>query len=196
MANWGVSVSGAAPARIVYQPGFNAARPFIDRHPAEGRGQKVAIRTVSGRDVSYAELAKAVDRAGNALLGLGLGPGERLLMVVKDCPEFVFAFFGAIKAGIVPVPLNTLLRAADYRYMIEDSACAGLLYSPEFAAEVEPALAQAGRKPGVALRTEGEGKTLVAAMGAASDRLEAVAAGAEADCFWLYSSGSTGRPKG
>ena len=73
-------------------------------------------------------------------------------MVVLDGPEFFYLFWGAIKAGIVPVPLNTLLRAADYAYMIDHSACAGLVYSPELAAEVEPALARAsiGRPVGVA----------------------------------------------
>ena len=64
-------------------------------------------------------------------------------MVVKDCPAFFYLFWGAIKAGIVPVPLNTLLRAADYAYMFEDSGCGLVVYSTEFAGEVEPALKQA-----------------------------------------------------
>jgi len=121
---------------------FNVAVPFIDRHLAEGRDAKVAIRTVGGETVTYAELAERVNRAGNALLALGLRPGDRLLMVVKDCPAFFYLFWGAIKAGIVPVPPNTLLRAADYAYMFEDSGCALVVYSSEFAGEVEPALKQ------------------------------------------------------
>ena len=83
-------------------------------------GAKIAIRTVHGEAVTYAELAERVNRAGNALLARGLKPGDRLLMVVKDCPAFFYLFWGAIKAGIVPVPPNTLLRAADYAYMFED----------------------------------------------------------------------------
>ena len=67
-------------------------------------------------------------------------------MMVKDCAEFFYLFWGAIKAGIVPVPLNTLLRADDYRYIIDDSGCAAVVWSPEFAGEVKPALA-AARKP-------------------------------------------------
>ena len=73
----------------------------------------------------------------------GLKPGDRLLMVVKDCPAFFYLFWGAIKAGIVPVPPNTLLRAADYAYMFEDSGCGLVVYSTEFAGEIEPALKQA-----------------------------------------------------
>jgi benzoate-CoA ligase family protein len=183
------------PTRLDFAPRFNVAVPFIDRHLAEGRAAKVAIRA-DGEAVTYGQLAERVQRAGNALLGLGLARGERVLMVVKDCPAFFYLFWGAIKAGIVPVPLNTLLRADDYRYMIEDSGCAAICYSPEFAGEVEAALAAAVHKPGHAFRTEGEGRTLASLMGGAPLGLEAAPAGAADDCFWLYSSGSTGRPKG
>src|SRR5688572_24566718 len=81
---------------------FNVVVPFIDRHLAEGRAAKVAVRTLS-EQVTYGELAERVNRAGNALLALGLRPGDRLMMVVKDCPAFLYLFWGAIKAGIVPV---------------------------------------------------------------------------------------------
>src|SRR5512146_2757826 len=184
-----------SPARITFGPGFNAAVPFIDRHLAEGRGPKVAIRSAAG-DVSYAELAERVNRCGNALLGLGVRKGDRLLLVVKDCPEFFYLFWGAIKAGIIPVPLNTLLRADDYRFMIEDSQCSALVWSTEFAGEVTAALAAARTKPAVALPVEGQEQDVRRLIARASPALEAVPAAATAACFWLYSSGSTGRPKG
>jgi len=167
---------------------FNVAVPFIDRHVGEGRGARPAIRTAS-ETVSYAELAERVNRAGNTLLSLGLKPEDRLLMVVKDCPAFFYLFWGAIKAGIVPVPPNTLLRSADYAYMIEDSGCRLVVHSPEFAGEIEPALKQS---PAPALTVD----AFLAAMAKASDELEPRLAAPGDDCFWLYSSGSTGRPKG
>ena len=139
---------------IRFAPRFNVAVPFIDRHPAEGRAQKTAIRTVHG-DVSYGQLAEQVNRCGNALRSMGLGAGERLLMIVKDCPEFFFLFWGAIKAGIVPVPVNTLLRATDYQYMIDDSECTLVAYSAEYAQTVEPALAEAEQDTAVRLRCRG-----------------------------------------
>ncbi len=188
--------SGPDAADIEFAPIFNVAVPFIDRHLAEGRGAKVAIRETPGREVTYAELADRVDRCGQALLGLGIGRGERVLMVVKDCAEFYFLFWGAIKAGLVPVPLNTLLRAKDYAFMIEDSGCVGVVYSPEFAAEVEPALEASPHKPAHVLRTEGDGTTLVGLIDAAGAGLEAAPTAATDDCFWLYSSGTTGTPKG
>jgi benzoate-CoA ligase family protein len=167
---------------------FNVAVPFVDRHLAEGRGAKAAIRT-TGETVTYAELAERVNRAGNALLASGLAPGDRLLMVIKDCPAFFYLFWGAIKAGVVPVPPNTLLRAPDYAYMIEDSGCKLVIYSSEFAREIEPALAQA---PVKALTVD----AFLGEMATASAALDARLAAPDDDCFWLYSSGSTGRPKG
>jgi benzoate-CoA ligase family protein len=167
---------------------FNVAVPFVDRHLAEGRGANAAIRTRQ-ETVTYAQLAERVNRAGNALLAAGLKPGDRLLMVVKDCPAFFYLFWGAIKAGIVPVPPNTLLRAPDYAYMIEDSGCRLVVYSTEFAGEIEPALKQV-ETPAMTV------DAFLDAMAKASDELEPLLAAPTDDCFWLYSSGSTGRPKG
>jgi benzoate-CoA ligase family protein len=186
----------AAGSEIRFADSFNAAVPFIDRHLREGRGAKAAIKTYDGETVTYAALAERVNRCGNALKNLGVAPRERVLMIVKDCPAFFYLFWGAIKAGIVPVPLNTLLRAKDYEYMIADSGCAAVIYSPEFAGEVEPALAALPEKPRHALRTEGAAGALGALIAAAPPELRPHPATPTDDCFWLYSSGSTGRPKG
>ena len=183
------------PPALTFADVFNVAVPFIDRHVAEGRGAKVAIRDAAG-DVTYAALAAAVNRAGNALAALGLDPGDRVLMVVKDCPAFFYLFWGAIKAGFVPVPLNTLLRAPDYRFVIENSRAACIVWSPEFAREVEPALAEAAHRPAHALPVEGEGESFAARLAAASDALTPAPASADDPAFWLYTSGSTGTPKG
>jgi acyl-coenzyme A synthetase/AMP-(fatty) acid ligase len=183
----GISFS---PTQAVQLPArFNVAVPFIDRHLGEGRGAKAAIRT-SQETVTFADLAERVNRAGNALLARGLKPGDRLLMVVKDCPAFFYLFWGAIKAGIVPVPPNTLLRAPDYAYMIEDSGCGLVVYSTEFFGEIEPALKQLGARAPKAMTVD----AFLADMAKASPILEARLAAPEDDCFWLYSSGSTGRP--
>ena len=184
----------ASPSKIQYSTVFNVAVPFIDRHILEGRSTKAAIRTAEG-DVSYGELAQNVNRCGNLLRSLGTVSGDRVLMVVKDSPEFFYLFWGAIKAGLVPVPINTLLRSGDYQYMVENSGCAVAVYSPEYAAEVEPALEGASHTPGSILKTTGTG-SLQELVAKQSDLLEPAASSADDDCFWLYSSGSTGRPKG
>jgi benzoate-CoA ligase family protein len=125
----------------------------------------------------------------------GIGRGERLLMVVKDCPSFFYLFWGAIKAGIIPVPLNTLLRQSTYAFMIDDSAAAALAYSPEYASEIEPAVTSAKQPPRVVLPTVDTQQSLAALMDKAEPQVNAVKTSAIDDCFWLYSSGSTGRPK-
>ncbi|NOY12644.1 MAG: benzoate-CoA ligase family protein [Deltaproteobacteria bacterium] len=197
MKNHSVEVDlSAGEAVLRFAPVFNVAVPFIDRHLQEGRADKIVIRTNRGVEVTYAELAENVNRCGNALLDLGIEPGERVIMIVKDCAEFFYCFWGAIKAGLIPVPVNTLLRAKDYAYIIADSGCTAVVYSPEFAAEVEAALGQLAELPAHCLCVEGEGGSLQALIKAASAALEPVTATAEDDCFWLYSSGSTGSPKG
>jgi benzoate-CoA ligase family protein len=183
------------PSRLRFPPNYNVVVAFIDRHIAEGRGAKVAIRTADSA-ITYAELAANVNRCADGLVRLGLTRGERVLMVVKDCPAFFYLFWGAIKAGIVPVPLNTLLRSSSYAFMIDDSSAATVVYSPEFAGEVEPAIAAATQSPRYILRTEGKGQSLASLLAKSQPQFEAVPATAEDDCFWLYSSGSTGAPKG
>jgi len=178
-----------SPAAIKTSEVFNIAVPFIDRHLTEGRGGKVVYYTSDG-NVTFAELAERVNRSGNFLKSLGLTTGERALMVVKDCPEFLYLFFGAIKAGIVPVPVNTMLYADDYTYMIEDSGCKALVYSPEYEDTMEAALAEVKNPPDVVLTSE------AVLMADASPEQEPYKSEPEDDCFWLYSSGSTGRPKG
>ncbi len=196
MASTGVTIDrSGTPATLAFDAGFNAAVPFVDRHVAEGRGAKVAIRQAAGGEVTYAELAANVNRCGNVLVRLGLEKGQRLLLVVKDCPEFFYLFWGAIKAGVIPVPLNTILRAADYEGIVRDSGCSGVAWSPELAGEVEPALAAASSGL-VRLPVEGGPRSLRALLGEASPELVAAPAAATSPCFWLYSSGSTGRPKG
>ncbi|SVE27739.1 uncharacterized protein METZ01_LOCUS480593, partial [marine metagenome] len=105
--------SSISPAKFVYSEVFNAAVPFIDRHITEGRGDKVAILCSNGEKVRYTELSERVNRCGSLLRAKGMKPGQRLLMVIKDAPEFFYLFWGSIKAGIIPVPLNTLLRSRD-----------------------------------------------------------------------------------
>ena len=183
----------SVPARLRYGERFNSASWYVDRHLAEGRGDNVAIEQAGSR-VTYRELAQRVGQVGNTLLELGLAPGDRMLMVVKDGPEFFHFFWGAIKAGIVPVPVSYLMRARDLAFIIGDSECRAVVYSPEFAAEVVPALAAVGTGArGLALDAAGG---VLDDVAAASPELEAARTGPEDIAFWLYSSGTTGRPKG
>ena len=99
---------------------FNAASHFIDRHIDEGRKNRVAIECGSIR-VSYGQLFESVNRVGNGLKDLGVQIEERVFLLLLDSPEFAACFFGAIKIGAVPVPVNTLLKPADYEYLLNNS---------------------------------------------------------------------------
>ncbi len=115
---------------------FNAATYFVDRHLAEGRGGKVAIECGDER-VTYAQVAERVNRFGAALRRLGVQPEQRCALMLLDSPAFAYSFFGAIKVGVVPVPINTMWRARDYQYALADSGARVLVISRALLGEFE-----------------------------------------------------------
>ena len=163
---------------LTFAPTFNVAVPFIDRNVTEGRSDKVAIRTNQGEQVTYGELLDRVNRAGNALGDLGLSKGDRVLMVMKDDPSFFYVFWGAIKAGFVPVPLNTLLVAKDYEFMFANSEASTVIWSPEYDETVLAALGAIDPGPAHRIRTEGDGTTLLTMIDQADTELEAASTAA------------------
>ena len=181
------------PNALNFSANFNVAVPFIDRHLDEGRGQRIALRHQGG-EVSYAQLAENASRAGNALLSLGLAPGERLIMAAVDEPIFFYVFWGAIKAGIIPIAASTFLKTADYKCLARDAGCSAFVSSSALAAEAAE-VAGASPQLRVVLPLDGPG-SLAERMATASPELAPHPATATSECFWLYSSGSTGTPKG
>src|SRR5262249_2659620 len=98
---------------------FNVASHFVDRHPGQGRGDKVAFECGDER-VTYRQLLERVNRLGNALKKAGIRDEERVALLLVDTPEFAYCFFGSIKIGAVAVPINTLLQPAEYEYILND----------------------------------------------------------------------------
>jgi benzoate-CoA ligase family protein len=170
-------------------PVFNAATYFVDRHVAEGRGARVAIECGNER-VAYAELAERVNRFGSALRDrLDVRPEERVVLLLLDSPAFHVAFFGAIKAGAVPIPVNTLWKSADYGHVLRDSRARVAIVSEELLPKIEadvPALRH----------VVVTGRQFDALLAEGSPHLDAELTSCDAPAFWLYSSGSTGAPKG
>ena len=176
---------------------FNAAAYFIDRHIDEGRADAIAIECEDQR-VSYATLFERVNQTGSALRDLGVRREERILLLMLDGPAMVFAFFGAIKIGAVPIPTNTLWTAADYEFLLRDSGAAVVVVSAALHSRIEDV---APRCPWVRHVVVADGPsdertidfdTLIAR---ASPELAAEPTNRDSPAFWLYSSGSTGRPK-
>src|SRR5207248_5012437 len=128
---------GAALAGAMDIPrACNAATWFVDRHVAEGRAGRLAIRC-GGRDITYGEVRAGANRCGNALRRLGVGMEQRVLLLLPDGPEFVYAFWGALKIGAVPIPTNTLLKPRDYEYILNDSRAQVAIAGEELAPAIE-----------------------------------------------------------
>lgn len=177
---------------------FNAAAYFIDRHIAEGRGQKIAIEC-EGRQVNYQQLHQRVNQVGNALKKLGVRREERVLLLLLDTPQFAMSFFGAIKIGAVPVPVNTLLKPADYEFLLNNSRARVAIVSHSLFPNIqaiprerlpyaETFVVAGGKQPSEALAFDDWADP-------SSTNLEAARTSRDDAAFWLYSSGSTGRPK-
>ena len=176
---------------------FNAATYFIDRHIAAGRGEKVAIEC-GERRVTFQQLFETVNRMGNCLRKLGVRIEERVILLLLDTPEFAASFFGAIKIGAVPVPMNTLLKPADYKYLLNDSRARVAIVSEGLLPLIKATrqdlqfletilVVGTDSWPGVLNFDD--------ALAESSSSLDAMLTSKDDAAFWLYSSGSTGRPK-
>jgi benzoate-CoA ligase len=176
---------------------FNAATAFIDRHLSEGRSEYLALRWAD-QEITYVQLAENVNRAGNMLRTLGVRPEERILLAVLDSPDFIYSFWGAIKIGAVPVPVNTFMRPDEYAYTLNDSRAGVIIASSEVWSVIAPVAAQAQwlRHRLVVGPEQGNAQSFSDLLRQAAPILEPTPTHREDAALWLYSSGSTGMPKG
>jgi benzoate-CoA ligase family protein len=193
--------SGALEIGFTIPERYNASRILFD-NLSSGRGDRLALTGPAGTR-SYAELCAEASRWGHGFTSLGLQRGDRILMFCDDTPAYPAAFFGAVRAGFVPLLINTLTPPDLLQFYLADSSATVAVADAEFCTRFD-AVACADTQL----------RTLIVVNGVAGDHAVSNAIAAEqwlqrfpaelteADtnrnemAFWMYSSGSTGRPKG
>ena len=187
---------------------FNAAEFLVHRHLDEGRGDHVAVRTLGG-DLTYAALSDLVRRVGAAYRSLGLRRDNRVLIVMADDVPMLSAIVAAFGAGLVAVPVSTMLNAAELGKIVADSGARLVMCSEEFATTVASALEAAPdveivvqhgapgplAEPGAPYAVHAWDDFVALGAGAGPAALATAATTEDSWALWLYTSGTTGTPK-
>jgi benzoate-CoA ligase len=182
---------------------FNMATTLVDRHVEDGHRDRVAIYC-GDAVISYAELLRRVNKAGNMLRNQGIEIEDRVILFMADRPEFIESYVGAMKIGAVPVPINVVTDSKDLEYYVNDSRAAAVIVDADLALRLAP-FRQGCRYlkrvfvvggPDAGAGIPAGCLSYEAEFAAASDALEPEPTHRDDPSYWLYSSGTTGKPKG
>src|SRR5260370_24609458 len=176
---------------------YNAVTWLLDRNVDEGRAKKLAF-TDTASELTYGELQKQSCRVANLLRRLGVRREERVAMIMLDTVDFPAVFLGAIRAGIVPVPLNTLLTPDQYAYVLADCRARVLFISEALLPVVKDMVGRMADLDHVIVAgNDAHGyKRLSDELPGESSSFATATTHPDEPAFWLSSSGSTGMPKG
>jgi benzoate-CoA ligase family protein len=171
---------------------FNVAAYFVEGNLVKGYGDRIAFY-YQNKTFTYQTVHDNVQRAARLFSALGLERENRIAILLPDSPEFVFAFWGAIWLGAVPVPINTTCTVNDIQYMVQDSRAKILLTTGEWQKKLEYIESHFLR---CVLLADGENPFLSLLNQQTKEPLAFAETSRDEPAFWLYTSGSTGRPKG
>jgi len=196
---------------------FNMATVLVDRHVEEGRGDRVAIY-YGDEAITYRELQRRVNKAGNMLRGRGIEIEDRVMLLMADRPQFIETYVGAMKIGAVPVPVDVRSSPEEVAYYVDDSRAAAVVVDTELEAHLgdrdrfrylkqifvvggdtpspQPSPIGRGGKPSSVLSPQSSVLSYGEGLAAAPDELETEPTHRDDPSYWLYSSGTTGQPKG
>ncbi len=176
---------------------FNMVSLLLERHLEGGRQDKTAI-VFQDHEITYGQLGRMVNKIGNGLRGLGVQPGDRVIILLNDRPEFMALFLGAMKIGAVPVPINVLATTKDHSYFIADSQATTIVMEREFHEKLASFLSKAEHIKNVVVNGESIKGTvdLAQLIDDAGDQLDIHPTSKTDHSYWLYTSGTTGFPKG
>lgn len=176
---------------------YNAAVDFVDRNVAERRGTKTACIDPF-RSLTYEELRESGARIGPMLARIGVERENRIAMIMHDTVDFPILFWGAIRAGIIPVLFSTGLTIDQYRYLLDDSRVKVVFVSSALLATVQEATRDLPSVNGIVVVGGGPDSMPRFDRLLAAEKEGSAPARTSSDevAYWLYSSGTTGMPKG
>ena len=169
---------------------------LIDRLSAGGKDpSRVFAEPADGATITYAELERRTAQYANALVAMGLAPGDRVALQAEKSLEAVFVYLATVRAGGVFLPLNTAYTAPEVDYFLGDAEPAIFICDPASEAVLEPIARARGVAQVATMDANGHG-TLRAAADACRTTFENVPRGPDDLAALLYTSGTTGRSKG
>lgn len=176
---------------------FNMVSLLLERHLGGDDADRTAI-VHQGGEMSYRQLGSMTNRIGNGLIKLGIQPGDRVIILLHDRPEFMALFLGAMKIGAVPVPINMLATVGDLEYFIRDSEASAVVMEREIFDKLSTVLPEIPTLKALVMHGEpAEGTVdLSQLIEGSSDQLAIYPTSKNDPTYWLYTSGTTGRPKG
>jgi benzoate-CoA ligase family protein len=176
---------------------YNFAADILDRNLKAGRADKPAFIDPRGA-WTYGQLADRVARFAATLRALGIQREERVLIALLDTIDWPTAFLGCLKAGVVAVPVNTLMTEDDYRFMLADSRARMLVVSDALYPRFQKLIGAATDLDHVVVSGDpvrGH-KVFEELIESAMAEVHTAPTVRDDIAFWLYTSGSTGKPKG